>query len=54
MHGLVQLGDQMLLAPGDLPERGEFLHQRQNRRALRGRKGGNIQGGGGLHGHNLP
>ena len=45
MQGMVQLGDQMLLPAGDLPKRGDLLDQRERRRALRDRQGGEIQSG---------
>lgn len=54
MQGMVQLGDQMLLPAGDLLKRGDLFDQRERRRALRDRQGGEIQGGGGGHGLILP
>lgn len=50
---MVQLGDQMLLPPGDFCQRRHPLHQRQHRCALRGRDGGKVDGGGWLHGPEL-
>jgi hypothetical protein len=54
MQGMVQLGDQMLLPTGDFRQRRHRFHQRQHRRALRGRDGGKVDGGGALHRLELP
>jgi hypothetical protein len=54
VQGMVQFSDQMLLPPGDLRQRRHRFHQRLNCRALRGRDGGKVDGGGGLHGLELP
>jgi len=53
MQGVVQLGDQALLPPGDFRQCRYLLHQSLNRRALRGRDGGQIKSGDGLHGLTL-
>ena len=54
MQGMVQFGDQMLLPAGDFCQRRHGFHQRQHRRTLRGRDGGKVDGGCGLHGLELP
>jgi hypothetical protein len=53
VQGVVQLSDQMLLPTGDFCQRRHRFHQRQNSRTLRGRDGGKIDGGCGLHGLEL-
>jgi hypothetical protein len=53
MQGMVQLGNQVLLPTGDFRQRRRLFHQRLNRRALRGRDRGKVNGGGGLLGLEL-
>ena len=54
MQGVVQFGNQMFLPTGDFRQRRHRFHQRQHRRTLRGRNGGKVDGGCGLHGLELP
>ena len=54
MQGMVQFSDQVLLPTGDFRQRCHRFHQCQNRRTLRGRNGGKVDGGCGLHGMELP
>ena len=53
VQGVIQLSNQMLLSPRDFRQCRNGFHQRQNRRALRGRNGGKVYDGGGLHGMDL-
>ncbi len=54
MEGVVQFGDQMLLSTGDFRQGRRRFHQCQNRPALGGGDGGQVDGRGGLHELELP